>query len=178
MMTIKALTKRNVQFHLGSDVGVLMYRLAERADLFGKNVCWGRGVNVLGTYFYISAHIEFICCYQFTHDSAFVFGKGGSSPLSKLLQLGWAGWAGPCQLNMFHSEFLDPFRSFSVGYKSQSNDANDSKKEDLSRLFCFIIEHIEATRINQLLYTAYIKDPISFDLFKLCMNCSFSPFLC
>ena len=34
------------------------------------------------------------------------------------------------------SEFLDPLSSFSVGYKSQSYDANDSKKEDLSQLFC------------------------------------------
>ena len=39
-------------------------------------------------------------------------------------------------INMFHSEFLDPLSSFSVGYKSESNDANDSKKEDLSQLFC------------------------------------------
>ena len=36
---------------------------------------------------------------------------------------------------MFHSEFLDPLSSFSVGYKSESYDANDSKKEDLSQLF-------------------------------------------
>ena len=70
-------------------------------------------------------------------------------------------------MHKFHSEFLDPLSSFSVGYKSQSNDANDSKKEDLSRLFCYIIEHIEATRINQLLYTSYINDPISFDLLNL-----------
>ena len=52
---------------------------------------------------------------------------------------------------MFQSEFLDPLSSLSVGYKSQSNDANDSKKEDISQLFCYLIEHIEATRINQLL---------------------------
>ena len=36
----------------------------------------------------------------------------------------------------FHSEFLDPLNSFSVGYKSESNDANDSKMEDLGQLFC------------------------------------------
>ena len=36
----------------------------------------------------------------------------------------------------FHSEFLDPLSSFSDGYKSESNDANDSKKEDLSQLLC------------------------------------------
>ena len=56
---------------------------------------------------------------------------------------------------MFHSEFLDPLSLFSVGYKSESNDANDSRKEDLSN-FLYIIEHIEATRINQLHYTSYI----------------------
>ena len=39
-------------------------------------------------------------------------------------------------LFMFHSEFLDPLSLFSVGYKSESNDANDSKKEDLSQLVC------------------------------------------
>ena len=39
-------------------------------------------------------------------------------------------------LNKFNSEFLDPLSSFSVGYKSESDDANDSKKEDLSQLFC------------------------------------------
>ena len=38
-------------------------------------------------------------------------------------------------LHMFHFQFLDPLSSFSVGYKSESNDANDSKKEDLSWLF-------------------------------------------
>ena len=36
---------------------------------------------------------------------------------------------------MFYFELLDPLSSFSVGYKSESNDANDSKKEDLSQLF-------------------------------------------
>ena len=36
---------------------------------------------------------------------------------------------------MFHFEFLDPLSSFSGGYKSESNNANDSKKEDLSQLF-------------------------------------------
>ena len=30
----------------------------------------------------------------------------------------------------FHSEFLDPLSKLFVGYKSKSNDANDSKKED------------------------------------------------
>ena len=35
----------------------------------------------------------------------------------------------------FHFQFLDPLSSFSVGYKSESNNANDSKKEDLSQLF-------------------------------------------
>ena len=39
-------------------------------------------------------------------------------------------------LIMFYSEFLDPLSSFSVGYKTESNDANDSKKEDLSQHFC------------------------------------------
>ena len=38
-------------------------------------------------------------------------------------------------LDMFHFQFLDPLSSFSVGYKSESNNANDSKKEDLSQLF-------------------------------------------
>ena len=38
-------------------------------------------------------------------------------------------------LDMFNFQFLDPLSSFSVGYKSESNDANDSKKEDLSQLF-------------------------------------------
>ena len=37
---------------------------------------------------------------------------------------------------MFHFQLLDPLSSFSVGYKSESNNANDSKKEDLSQLFC------------------------------------------
>ena len=36
---------------------------------------------------------------------------------------------------MFHFQFLDPLSSFSVGYKSESNNANDSKKEDLSQSF-------------------------------------------
>jgi hypothetical protein len=39
------------------------------------------------------------------------------------------------KIYMFHSEFLDPLSSFSVWYKSESNIANDSKKEDLSQLF-------------------------------------------
>ena len=38
-------------------------------------------------------------------------------------------------LIMFHFQFMDPLSSFSVGYKGESNDANDSKKEDLSQLF-------------------------------------------
>ena len=38
-------------------------------------------------------------------------------------------------LHMFHFQFMEPISSFSVGYKSESNDANDSKKEDLSQLF-------------------------------------------
>ena len=38
------------------------------------------------------------------------------------------------KLSMFHSEFLDPLSSFSVGYKSESNIANDFKKEDLGQL--------------------------------------------
>ena len=33
----------------------------------------------------------------------------------------------------FHFQFLDPLSSFSVGYKSESNNANDSKMEDLSQ---------------------------------------------
>ena len=37
--------------------------------------------------------------------------------------------------DMFHFQFMDPLSSFSVGYKGESNDANDSKKEDLSQLF-------------------------------------------
>ena len=36
---------------------------------------------------------------------------------------------------MFYSHFLDPLSSFSVGYKSESNDAKDSKKKDLSQFF-------------------------------------------
>ena len=36
----------------------------------------------------------------------------------------------------FHFQFLDPLSSFSVEYKSESINANDSKKEDLSQLFC------------------------------------------
>ena len=35
----------------------------------------------------------------------------------------------------FHFQFMDPLSSFSVGYKGESNDANNSKKEDLSQLF-------------------------------------------
>ena len=35
----------------------------------------------------------------------------------------------------FHFQFMHPLSSFSVGYKSESNDANDSKEEDLSQLF-------------------------------------------
>ena len=38
-------------------------------------------------------------------------------------------------MHMFHFQFMDPLSSFSVGYKGESNDANDSKKEDLSQLF-------------------------------------------
>ena len=34
---------------------------------------------------------------------------------------------------MFHFQFLEPLSSISVGYKSESNNANDSKKEDLSQ---------------------------------------------
>ena len=61
------------------------------------------------------------------------------------------------EIYMFHSEFLDPLSSCFVGYKSESNDADDSKKEDLSQFFCVhIIEHIEESRINQLNYTNYI----------------------
>ena len=42
---------------------------------------------------------------------------------------------GPCYyLHRFHSEFQDLLSSFSVGYKSESNDANDSKKEGVSQL--------------------------------------------
>ena len=37
--------------------------------------------------------------------------------------------------HMFHFQFMDPLRSFSVEYKSESNDANDSKKKDSSQLF-------------------------------------------
>ena len=51
-------------------------------------------------------------------------------------------------MHMFYSEFLDPLSSFSVGYKSESNDANDKKR--LKSSILYIIEHIEATRINQL----------------------------
>ena len=36
---------------------------------------------------------------------------------------------------MFYFQFLDPISLFSVGYKSESNNANDSKKEDLSQFF-------------------------------------------
>ena len=39
----------------------------------------------------------------------------------------------------FHSEFLNPLSSFSVEYKSESNNANDSKKEDLSQLFGMLL---------------------------------------
>ena len=38
-------------------------------------------------------------------------------------------------LVMFHFQFLDPLSSLFVGYKSESNNANDSKNEDLSQLF-------------------------------------------
>ena len=34
---------------------------------------------------------------------------------------------------MLDFQFLDPLSSFSVGYESESNNANDSKKEDLSQ---------------------------------------------
>ena len=36
-------------------------------------------------------------------------------------------------LRMFHFQFLDPLSSFSVGYKSESNNPDDSKKEELSQ---------------------------------------------
>ena len=36
---------------------------------------------------------------------------------------------------MFNFQLLDSLNSFSVGYKSESNDANNYKKEDLSQLF-------------------------------------------
>ena len=36
-------------------------------------------------------------------------------------------------LDKIHFQFLYPLSSFSVGYKSESNNANDSKKEDLSQ---------------------------------------------
>ena len=36
-------------------------------------------------------------------------------------------------MRRFHSEFLDPLSSFSVGYKSKSNNANDSKKASFGR---------------------------------------------
>ena len=47
-----------------------------------------------------------------------------------------AFYLGAVHILHHHSEFLVPLSSFSVGYKSESNDANDSKKEDLSQLFC------------------------------------------
>ena len=69
-----------------------------------------------------------------------------SWPLGKIL-------TGPVHYGMtlhtFNFQFMDPLSSFSVGYKSESNDANDSKKEDLSQIF----EQIKATRIKPLHFT-------------------------
>ena len=39
------------------------------------------------------------------------------------------------ELNMFNFQFRDPLSYFSVGYKNESNNDNDSKKEDLIQLF-------------------------------------------
>ena len=39
------------------------------------------------------------------------------------------------EISIFHFQFMDPLSSLYVKYKSESNDANDSKKEDLSQLF-------------------------------------------
>ena len=60
----------------------------------------------------------------------------------------------------FHSEFLDPLSSFSVEYKSQSNDVNDSKKEDLGQLFCILLIISRQPELTNCI----IPDPISFDL--------------
>ena len=42
-------------------------------------------------------------------------------------------WYLGIHIYMFHFQFLYPLSSFSVGYKNESNNANDSKKEDLSQ---------------------------------------------
>ena len=58
--------------------------------------------------------------------------------------------------DMFHFEFLDQLSSFFVGYKNESNNANDSKKGTHKSTLWYIIKHIEATRTNQLQYSNYI----------------------
>ena len=49
------------------------------------------------------------------------------SALAQQIQITWTA---QLKCDKFHSEFLDSLSSFSVGQKSGTNDANDSKKED------------------------------------------------
>ena len=72
---------------------------------------------------------------------------------------------------MFHFQFLDQLSSFYVGYKSESNDANNSKKKNL----WYIIEHIEETTIEPFHYSQYILEPISFDLLNCVRRVAFLP---
>ena len=60
-------------------------------------------------------------------------------------------------MHIFYSEFLDPLSSFSVGYKSQSNDVNDSKKEDLSQLFCIYLNILRQPELTKCIIPVIFK---------------------
>ena len=53
--------------------------------------------------------------------------------LNKITRVNTAQTNGHPLMSRFHFQFLDPLSSFTVGYKSESNNANDSKKEDSSQ---------------------------------------------
>ena len=57
----------------------------------------------------------------------------------------------------FHSEFLDQLSSFSVWYKSQSNDSNDSKKEDSSHLFCVYLNILRQPELTNCIIPVIFK---------------------
>ena len=57
---------------------------------------------------------------------------------------------------MFNFQFLDQLSSFYVGYQSESNDANYSKKGRPKSTLWYKIKNIEATRIYPLHYANYI----------------------
>ena len=63
---------------------------------------------------------RWLLCFQYERLNARVIADSGGSGYT---------------FHRFNFQFMAPLSSFYVGYKSESNDANDSKKEDLSQLF-------------------------------------------